>query len=428
MCDQISIGTKRTCGAVAITAAVLSASAQAVFAEGAVPDILWLPPPESCVIAFAVENMPAAAYGGAGLVSKATLSSKGSELVVWREYDAEGRVITRESRYTEFYSDVDSRDVTKCGYDARGNLVRKTVEGTTGRGPFYHATYNDAGQLLVETYDLDLNGDGVIDERSFVRYAYDHLGRPVRQDREWDFDLDETIDGHSAYLVTYDAYGHRSRVVLENYRGATGVVHQRSTNYADWADAQRVLRYGFEDDTNADGTPELWNRFTNTYTDGRLTAQTYELDWRNESYDGPADGRPDDWFDASFEYDAAGRQSRWVYFSQSTDEWAPANWQEDVFAYDEAGRLVRQVSRHDNEADGVIDFTNTYTRAFRADRLVERVAEYNTGYESSSFRREVFHWDATGRLHKVIETEFITGEPVESRSTTTYQYAHGGGK
>ncbi|MBN7773730.1 polymorphic toxin-type HINT domain-containing protein [Clostridium aminobutyricum] len=105
-------------------------------------------------------------------------------------YDSLGRLIKTETPFT-----ADSKAITKCYYDANGNLVQKQVEnslpGTEANFTKVDYVYNAKNQLVqVKSYD----GNSLASQ---VDYEYDAVGNKTAM----------TIGGNQRTVYEYDRYG-----------------------------------------------------------------------------------------------------------------------------------------------------------------------------------------------------------------------------
>lgn len=304
---------------------------------------------------------------GDGTINRSTNYEYGAEglrTLFENDSDGDGTPNSTEIRGYNSFGDLTLLESRNAGvlalrdawtHDAQGRLVEQQRSIPSGDSAYYWRIDENG---MRSTYDIDFDGDGVIDRRDLLSYGTQTRGdRWIR--REMDTDNDGTMDG--LQIREFDANGNLIFDELDSDNDGTPDYR----NVSEFSDNRLVLFDSVR--ANGRGYTQRWT----VDASGRTTQYTY---------DGDRDGVPDQI--STYTYDSAGNTIEQV--SDSDGDGNPNN--RYAYVYDASGNQIE--STVDNGADGVIDqrtvFTydaqgrrTSYTVDRGADGTIDTVNEYS---------------------------------------------------
>jgi hypothetical protein len=379
-----------------------------------------VPPPEMCDSGGL--ELDSIFYGSRDRVSRVQQdSTSGSTLTISREYDQKGNLTRREQTRQESY-DFHNRDVFECEYDSRNLLIRKTSEYSSSNDPagvlmVYRATYNLRGQFDTETYEY--SSDGVVSQKVFVSYVYDDKPFLVLKSMSYDSNVDGVLDSTARFAVVNDHLGRPIRETQEFDFEPDGIVDVVYTNYStEWDQNDNIVSDSYESDGDIDGIVDI--RTWDIYTYDR---QGNQVLWVfGGDFSGPGghpDGVPESYSEFRTEYDVHGNPvhalANSVYFTPDPSITFPSRW-EYFYEWDQQGHFTRMVATTDYDADGVVDVTDENKTIWEGGRIVEIVSTSDSGY-LVIVNSTTSGFDSHGNLVELVERWFYQDELVQTNRT-----------
>jgi hypothetical protein len=386
-------------------------------------DAAWVsfgPLPASCDPGFSFNVNQGLVTKESNFSGSATVPNRSG---TW-QYDRHGNPIVVERTFGQNWVR------TECGWDDEGDLHKgklvymRETDNRFGPGPVYRASYNARDQHEVETEEFDFPYDGIVDRVHYTRYFYDEGGLLVKQVREFDYDVDGTIDDRIAWIGTYDSNHRLERVVFGYYDSPDGAFIPYETNWSTIDTATGYTTRTLEYDDNGDGISEAiyaWRGYVNS--DGRILSGAYESD--RDGPDGVADGIVDTRTEEWHEYDAAGNRLRLVYDAVLVDFWNIQYREEHSWTYDNHGRISQFVRFIDDYRDGTVNEFTTwdYTRDERGDILEWLDVREALGFKS--YTRHEYKYDGTGNRLEDIESRWLQTTAPKVIQRTVWEYTAG---
>ena len=274
------------------------------------------------------------------------------------------------------------------------------------RGETTTNTYNDDGLVLFSIYEIDRDGDGVIDEGETTTNTYNDDGLVLSSVKEVDKDADGVIDEISTTINTHNDDGLVLSSREEVDRDANGFLERFTDHVNVTTNTYNDLGLLLSSDFSTSGAiPFSFFSINNTYSDEGLLLSSVEIQG-DES-------KPSSSFTTTNTYSDEGL----LLSSVSVEEF---DWYYEVYVtvgrgttiynYNDEGLLISSVEEVDidSDIDGVIDKRETTTNTYNNEGLVlSSVEEVNT--EVDSIIDDPDYLVPTIELFRFRNTTFETG-------------------
>jgi len=140
----------------------------------------------------------------------------------------------------------------------------RNADGTWDEVTTYTRTYDARGNAVLDLRESDGNLDGIIDYIVQTAYTLDARGNVTLAVTEIDFEADGDLDGVDRLTYSYDSSGRRESATIE-YVNGYGLVEARTTVRYTYESHDLLVRVVEEFDADADGTVDGIQITTRTY-------------------------------------------------------------------------------------------------------------------------------------------------------------------